>query len=840
MLARNARSSARLLALATITLPLLTAPAALAELRLAPDSPLQIDPALRLYDESVAARRLLITRPDGERILPLLIDGSVSTAALEAIGIQVQTDVGGYRTALVPESALAELVVLPGVQRLMMGFPLKKDLSDAVPNTNADDKRSSSPPLAGWNGTGVVVGIVDTGLDVRHDDFEDALGDSRIQYLWDQNAVGTPPAGFAYGTEWTKAQIDAGTCTHLDQDGHGTHVTGIAAGDGSATGNGELAYRYVGMANAADIVMVATNFSFSGVVDGVSYVFQKAAALGKPAVVNLSLGTEIGPHDGSLPWEDQLDALTGSGKILCVSAGNAQDDAVHASANISATADSFLISVSPYTAVGGAGNDFIAADLWHDQANAYTVRVRTPNGTVVGPVSKGGFLQSNTVQGRVLIDYQFTVNPNGQSEIYVEMNDEGGTAPASGTWRIVLHPAGVPGDPKVHDWMVASLGSSSPAFPFFSTKVDSTVNVNTPGTSDSAITVAAFTTKRTWTAIDLNVYQFVGSVNPFQICPFSARGPRRDGVQKPDLAAPGSAIGSSLSGDALPPYPTALTLPDGQHVILQGTSMSSPMTAGAVAMLLQKYPTLSPSGAKQLLYAGARSDATTGAVPNPRWGYGRLDLASLLCNLDVTPPSVTLANPLSPGPLYTGTPSGINWSTSDVSPIEYVTIDYRIGTGGSWTTIASPSPNDGHEGFTVPGTVTDSLEVRVRAYDCLSNEGTGTSGWLVVLAPSVAADGDLPLSFAAYRPIPNPFTARSSIRFDLPSAPGGTWPVDVSVYSVAGRKVRTIVREPLAAGRYSYDWDGRDDGGVRLAAGVYFLQILAGPHSARDRIVYLR
>ena len=828
------------LALAAVASVALTIAPAGAQLRLEPDNPLQVDAALRLYDVSVAARGVMQTAPDGQRILPLILEGSISNAALAAIGVQVQTEAGGYRTALVPESSLEALVRQPGVERLSMGFRLKPDLADAVPDTRADEKRTDSPPLLGWNGEDVIVGVVDTGIDITHGDFEDPLGNTRILYIWDQNVGGTPPAGYGYGQEWTAAQIDGGSCTHTDPDGHGTHVTAIAAGDGSQTGNGELPFRYVGMANAADIIFVSTNFSFGGVIDAVEYIFDKAASLGRPAVVNLSLGTEIGPHDGSLSWEQQLSALTGPGKILVVSAGNAQDDNVHASANIAGAADSFLVSVPAYTPRAGSGNDFLAADLWHHQSNGYTVRVRTPTGAVVGPVSKGGFTVANTAQGRVIIDYQFIANPNGQSEIYVEVNDDAGVAPAQGTWRVVLHPTSTPADPKVHNWMVAGLGSSNPGFPFFATKVDTTVNINTPGTADDVITVAAHTTKRTWTAIDFNVYQFSGSVSPPQICPFSARGPRRDGVLKPDISAPGSAIGSALSGSASPPYPVPLTLPDGEHVVLQGTSMSSPMVTGAVAMILQSNPNLTPDGMKALLYASARNDVTTGAVPNARWGYGRLDLDGVLCDLDTENPTVTLTYPTAPDDtLYTGTQYGINWNADDNEGVTRVSLDYRV-SGGAWTPIATDIPNDGYFAFTVPGFITDEFEIRVRCWDCMNNEDSDMSGLLSIVAPSVDVQGELPLTFAAHRPIPNPFTQRSTIRFDLPAAPGGKWPVEVALYNVAGRRVRTVVSESLAPGRYSYDWDGRDDGGVRLAAGVYFLQVSAGPHSARDRIVFLR
>src|SRR5262249_61242072 len=111
-----------------------------------------------------------------------------------------------------------------------------------------------------------------------------------------------------------------------------------------------------------------------------------------------------------------------------------------------------------------------------------------------------------------------------------------------------------------------------------------------------------------WASIAGQVYTFPGAPDPPQICPFSARGPRRDGVAKPDISAPGSAIVSVLSADSSPPWPPPLIVPDGVHLSLQGTSMSAPHVTGAVAMLLQKYPTLTPKGAKLLLASAARPD----------------------------------------------------------------------------------------------------------------------------------------------------------------------------------------------------------------------------------------
>ena len=169
--------------------------------------------------------------------------------------------------------------------------------------------------FAGNAGTNIILGEVDTGIDWTSSDFKNPDGTTRILNIWDQNVPGTPPASFSYGTEWTAAQINAGTCTHHDIYGHGTHVMGTAAGNGSATGNGQPAFQFMGMAPRADIIVVATDFTTASILDGVNYIFQKAAAAGKNAVVNLSLGTQYGAHDGSEVFDTAIDAMTRLGLL---------------------------------------------------------------------------------------------------------------------------------------------------------------------------------------------------------------------------------------------------------------------------------------------------------------------------------------------------------------------------------------------------------------------------------------------------------------------------------------------------------------------------------------------
>src|SRR5690606_36571184 len=192
-------------------------------------------------------------------------------------------------------------------------------------------RQRSGDRFVGLAGHGVIIGVYDTGLDLSHPDFRNDDGGTRVLYAWDQSAEsGTPPGQvgadvFDYGNECRADAIDAGACPMVDAVGHGTHVAGTAAGTGAATGNGRPAYRYTGVAPAADLIIVKGgdgSFSTDRAVDGVAYIFARAAELGRPAVVVLSLTTQTGPHDGSTAFEQALDSLAGPGRIIVAAAGN--------------------------------------------------------------------------------------------------------------------------------------------------------------------------------------------------------------------------------------------------------------------------------------------------------------------------------------------------------------------------------------------------------------------------------------------------------------------------------------------------------------------------------------
>ena len=188
---------------------------------------------------------------------------------------------------------------------------MKPNLVDvSVPETGATQVWQSVP---GYTGKGVIVGIIDTGIDWRRSDFKGADGSSRILYIWDQTIQMSDYALMGYGTERTKEEIDSGQCLQTDPAGHGTHVASIAAGSGRGMSG------FVGMAPEADIIAVKTSFYDAEILDAVGYIMEKAFELNKPVVINMSFGT-------ILEWpailKDAIDTAYNAGIVVVAGAGN--------------------------------------------------------------------------------------------------------------------------------------------------------------------------------------------------------------------------------------------------------------------------------------------------------------------------------------------------------------------------------------------------------------------------------------------------------------------------------------------------------------------------------------
>jgi subtilisin family serine protease len=240
--------------------------------------------------------------------------------------------------------------------------------------------------VTGQSGENIVVGIIDTGIDWSNIDFKNGTN-TRIKFLWDQTDLdithGSPPGGdFNYGIEYNNTTIDAGSCSEIDTDGHGTHVAGICVGNGSKAPSDT----YIGMAPKADIIIVKTDFSKGSLLDGVTWIAQKAHGLNKPWVCNLSLGLKYTSFDGLGKLDQGIstivnssDIIYGTGKVIVASAGNDVYDAnnpnstdinrIHATGNSTATK---RFTIVPDNSKNG---EILNILIWCPKTGAYDISI---------------------------------------------------------------------------------------------------------------------------------------------------------------------------------------------------------------------------------------------------------------------------------------------------------------------------------------------------------------------------------------------------------------------------------------------------------------------------------
>lgn len=592
----------------------------------------KIDPMLNLASQKGAdlssTRSLGMSKSssaDQEPLVSTLILFQGDLKGVESLGGRIQSVIGNIATVDIPLSAIDAISELPNIVYIEAAKVLKQRLDVSVPETGASILRSGTAPnWTGSTGKDVIIGIIDTGIDINHADFKDASGKTRILSLWDHSGtIGVPPAGYNYGIECTSVSIDSGDCTQSDSDGHGTHIAGIAAGNGGATGNGENAFRYIGMAPEADLVIVNalanSGATTDSILDGVAYILAKAAALGKPSVINLSVGGHFGPHDGTSIYERGLDNASGAGRIIVGAAGNEADANFHASGNV----PHFGSTAMKFSIPSGSVEEVL--DFWYSGADQMGISISFASCTtpIINP---GSTYVSEKTCGLISI-FSTEVNPlNNDREIAVFLED-GKNPLASGLWTVTLYGNSVTSNGRVDGWIATESAQ-------FTTHIDQSITLDDSGTATRPISVAAYSTKKQWNSLSGIVG--ISSATLGDIAFFSSRGPRRScsdsnkcpSIQKPEIATPGNVIMSSLSQQLLSPAPRGID-PDGVHFILAGTSVAAPHVAGGVALLLQDSPNLTPEEVKDLLFNNTfPQGGSTGTLPNNTWGYGAMDIKS--------------------------------------------------------------------------------------------------------------------------------------------------------------------------------------------------------------------
>jgi hypothetical protein len=475
-----------------------------------------------------------------------------------------------------------------------------------------------------------------------------------------------------------------------DVVGHGTHGAGTAVGNGRGTGHGVPAGKYIGMAPEADIIMGKCTrrdegSCYSGDIVGLlEFIDRKAAELGKPYVVNIPLGTQLAPQDGTELMEQAIDRLVGPGKpgkAVAVAAGNQGDEDIHAGGTVRpGQRKDFWIDV-PAAPEGYYW--VLEMVIWYDDEDRFTLGFTSPhNGPgvprAISPGEPGVCWYISDWSFVLCLDSTLHDPQNGDNVIYVLLY---AMADWRGNWDFMLQPD-VVHNGRFDAWIAGSQ---------FTTDVERQMRIGTPGTARNAITVGAYVTKNEWTDINGVRRTWPGTLFPLgAIAPFSGNGPTRDGRRKPELTAPGYVIGSSYSHstEVWPEYSmypsNRYLLSDGQHAIAAGTSFSVAHLSGAIALVLGVNPNLDAAQIRDLLTANAQADAFTGPVPDPdqHWGYGKLRVLPVIETIFPTPtitstltstptpttPMATLTRTSTPTATVTPTTTGTPTSTPSRTP----------------------------------------------------------------------------------------------------------------------------------------------------------------------------
>ena len=572
---------------------------------------------------------------------------------LQGLGILVKGRVDTVASLRVPSAALEALARRPEIAWLKAahGYNLLNDVSTTAAHLGSDEANT-----AFTKGAGAIVAIVDTGISWADADFRKSDGTTRILGIWDQtltDASHPPPSGFSFGAWYPQSVIQTAinTSTLLltgDGHGHGTHVAGTAAGNGLRTGKGVPPGTFAGVAPEADILIVRVfddNGIFCGACDltaAVQFISQTAAAAGKPWAGNMSLGTDIGAHDGTDPDERSIDALVGPGRRgaqMAIAAGNSggRDRSPHAHhweqtlpAVGTSAINTFTLSYAPN---GGADNDFIWMDLWYKGADRATVSLVSPTGITVSAARGVDSGIVCTADGAVQVDASNGPDPlNGDNEVFIQLWDSSTCAtpfpPKNGGWTIRVTTDAIGSASPIFDlWNEADAGGVA----FVNLTVSSTTkSLSVPGTSRYAITAGSYVSKDRWinTTNQLTIVTLLSTFGGVgSLSGFSGLGPTRDGRIKPDIAAPGEYIGSTLTGAVGASRGNSFTERDGEHGDIRGTSMATPHVAGTAALLLAINPNLEGPEVRAAMTASARSDAFTvapGPLPNTFYGSGKL------------------------------------------------------------------------------------------------------------------------------------------------------------------------------------------------------------------------
>lgn len=676
---------------------------------------------------------------------------------IEAQGLEVLSELGSIVVARGTMDDIKALADCDCVQSLSFGNLRRPMMNVTRQVTGAETIQAGTGLPQKYDGTGVVAGLWDTGIDVNHINFLDSKGNSRIKRFW--YFTGTGGSAKMYTNE------DIGTFeTDNKSETHGTHTLGILAGSWNGRSSGGVAIMsglqssewsaltnnpYYGMAPGAEIAAGGGDLYDPNTIEAVSKIVDYAASVKKPVVINLSIGSNSGPHDGTDNLGKALNEAAQKGAIICVSAGNEGGD------NISITKEFTSSDNSVATFLKVATTAYNQFSCWSNSAEPFVFTIFVYNrktNTIeysydFDPSSKSdtftlGYMGTTNqaftagfgARSFVTMDKSYNTTTNKRyniSGIYSLTPSASNNLGAN--YAIGFKVKGAPGQR-------IELVSNSAEFTNYG--VNGYVNgnpdfsLNDVCCGPNVIAVGSYNGRVYWPTkagvIGFNDYK-VGGVSPF-----SSYGTLFDGRVLPDVVAPGAGVVSSISTSyynnnlannaqaanqisAEQKTPNSYAINPGRvnyYYAETGTSMSSPACAGAIALWLQANPQLTVADVKKILKSTNDNTNLPTATPMGRWGGGKLNaLAGLKSILDPTGVQSVVAD----GDEVLFTPTGYNEWEVFVTSAKQVKADVyalsgqkvaSLSTEGDTLVISGEQLGKGVYVVTVNGGTTQRIAVR--------------------------------------------------------------------------------------------------------------------------------
>lgn len=463
-------------------------------------------------------------------------------------------------------------------------------------------------PYLDLRGNGVLLGFVDTGIDYHNETFRHADGTSKIRYIWDQTIKGSPPIGYPFGSEYSRERINEAlngdnpfvTVPHRDTVGHGTFLASVAGG--------KEIDEFIGAAPDAEIIAVKLKqaspffyerylvpawqenaFTSDDVMMGIQYIIEKSLELKRPVAICISLGSNLGGHNGFNTLEEYISRIAGiTGIAICAAAGDESQAGHHTQGEFSLQGESQNIEFRV-----GYNMPDVYISLWNHAADRLSVAVTSPAGEQISriPARPGTIYQTKLVleQSEVIVEYLYPVQRFGEQLTRVKV-----LSATPGIWTITVY-GDIVLDGTYHAWLPIT-GLVDPGIRFLTPTPSFTIV--SPATTMGIITCGAFDDRNN------------------SLLPTSSWGPTRLPAIFPDLAAPGA----NVSGF----YPNGFGT-------MSGTSVAAAITTGASALMLQwgiverNDISLDSFRLRSNLVAGCLRDPNQN-YPNNQWGYGRLNL----------------------------------------------------------------------------------------------------------------------------------------------------------------------------------------------------------------------